>query len=152
MKKKIILLLLVFILTGCNSSKMNEKHATCSLDSEYGTYESVKQIYVYDGDLIKSIRFEGIVSTQSKEKLDFMIESLNVALDSYNSIEGIQISFERIDDTTLRDIADYDLKKASVSTLKQIGLIDVDAQDAKVLSLKKTFGNMESLGFNCKLD
>lgn len=159
MKKLMFSFLCLLIVVGCGSNavkeeenpKDNKKVTTCVIDTPYSNYASAKQVIHSEGDIAKLIAFEGKLIVASKEQIDAIIPQLDTALEAVNTLEGVSASYERLDDTTLLDKAEYDLEKASVATLQQIGLFAStdEGKNATFISVDMTVSNLEANGFKC---
>ncbi|MCQ9209975.1 hypothetical protein [Granulicatella seriolae] len=162
MKKTLVLVVAAFALVGCgnaNSSSEGQKTTTtvCSIDKPYISYSSAKQTIVSEGDIAKRIEFEGILEAPNKESLDAAIPQLDEAMKSANSLEGVTATYEKVNDTTIKDMAEYDLEKASLQTLQQVGLMKTteDGQtneQAKFISVKQSVKALEEQGFTCSVE
>lgn len=152
MKKILVLMVLVFVLVGCGSDKQKTITTVCSIDTPYSSYTSAKQTILSEGDIAKKISFEGILVAPSKEDLDAALPTLDEGLKTINSLEGVTAKYERVDDITIKDIAEYDLEKASIETLQQIGLLQTTNENAKLISVEQTTKLLESSGFSCKAE
>lgn len=121
MKKILIGLFALILLVGCGAKK--ETTTVCSSGSKYYTYSSAKQTIKSKGDKVTNILFEGILVAQSKEILDAYLPDIEEALEDANTIEGVETKFERLDDVTLKDIAQYNIEKADIKQLEEMGLM-----------------------------
>ncbi|AMC92568.1 hypothetical protein AOC36_00725 [Erysipelothrix larvae] len=122
------------------------------MDKQYSAYTTSKQTLESEGDIVKVILFEGIIDYSSKEQLESAIVQIDAAIESVNSLDGVEVSYEKLSDTSIKDKARYDLESASISTLQQLGLLSSDdaAKETKLISLKKSVTALESSGFTCK--
>lgn len=152
MKKQFALVFAVLTLVGCTSSRQESKTTVCTIDEPYVLYSSAKQTFISEGDVAKKINFEGIMVASSKESLDATLEQYDVNLKTINSLEGVTARYERIDDVTLKDIAEYDLAKTSMETLEQIGLMQTTNSNAKLISVEQSAKLLSESGFTCVVE
>ncbi len=153
MKKLLLLVFAALLLVGCGSDKQKTTTTVCTIDKPYIAYTSAKQTIISEGDIAKKISFEGIFVAPSKEELDEAIPLFDAGLKSINSLDGVTAKYERIDEVTIKDIAEYDLEKTSIDTLSQIGLMQTTTDSkVKVISVEQTTNLLTSNGFTCKAE
>lgn len=178
MKKLIIVFLCLLFVVGCTSNKPEEKEPVaetptkeeptkeeptkeepkdntkitiCTTDEAFSSYSSAKQEFHSEGDIARKIFFEGTLVAPSKAQLDQALTQIDAGIETLNALDGIKLSYERIDDVTLLDKAEYDLELASISTLKEIGLISLTDSNpnAKLISVAQSVAALEASGFKC---
>ncbi|QIK68773.1 YehR family protein [Erysipelothrix sp. HDW6C] len=151
MKKLIVTLFAVLVLVGCGSKEQKEVVTVCSSNEPYAVYESGEQTYTSKGDVITKLNIKAVLDAGDKETLDTIMGSVDKNLEEMNKMTGVKLSVERIDDTKIYDIAEFDLEIADLQELSSTGMIQLDG-DEKVafVSLKQSIANIESMGFTCK--
>lgn len=154
MKKGLVVLLAAFALVGCGNGVGQTTTATvCTTDKPYRGYSSAKQTIISEGDIAKKIEFEGVMVMPNNQILEATLPQLDEAVKSVNSLEGVSAAYEKVDDVTLKDIASYDLEKASLQTLIQIGLLQSSANEkTKAISVEQTVKALEKQGFTCSVE
>lgn len=125
----------------------------CSIDTPFQDYSTIKQTYISKYDIVKKITFEGMIEFSSKEERDKAMQEFNANIEAANSFEGITPHFEEVGDTKIKDIAEYDLMKTSIQTLRQLGLLNAkDTDKVAFVSLQKTVSAFEAQGFTCTVE
>lgn len=149
MKKIWMMLGVILVLAGCGSTT-KETVTVCSIDGSYNNYSSAKQTMTGTGDIAKRIDFEGILVAPDKETLDNALVEFDEIVDYYNEMEGITLSYERLDDITIKDMASYDLEKADFETLVMAGFLQMTDDEATTISIKQSIVELEAVGMTCK--
>ncbi|MCQ9209974.1 YehR family protein [Granulicatella seriolae] len=154
MKKSLVLVFAAFALVGCgNGAGQKTTKTVCAIDKPYKVYSSAKQTITSEGDIAKKIDFEGILKASDKESLEAALPQLDAAVTTVNALEGVSARYEKVDDITLKDIASYDLEKASLQTLIQLGLLEsTDDENAKLISVEQSVKGLEDQGFTCSVE
>ena len=148
MKKIIILLLGIIMLTGCGAAQKKETGYTCSF-SEQGVESTV--VFTSDGDKVNTskttmkINYDifGIVDASMKAQLKETYES------TYIGIEGVVISVSVDADDYLMMTIDVDFKVADRDYLIAAGLVEEDDYDGEFVSLKKIVASTVDNGYKC---
>ena len=150
MKKLLAVMVLGLALTACGSKTgKKDKVTVCGIDSSYAGYSNAQQTIISDGDIAKKIQFEATLDFPDKATLEATLPKIDEALATVNSLDGVKASYLKLSDTSLKDIAEYDLDKASLETLQKIGLLQTSDESAKLISVKQSVKLLEASGFTC---
>lgn len=153
MKKIISVLFVALALVGCGSKPQEEVVTVCTNDQPYAVYQSGEQKYTSKGDKVIKLEIKGVLDAGDKETLDTIMDSIDETLADVNELTGVKASAERIDDTKIYDIAEFDLEKADLQELSSLGMIQVDTEEKVFfVSLKQSIANIEALGFSCSVE
>ena len=160
MKKTLVLVVAAFALVGCGNGAGSKTTTTvCSIDKPIGLFSSVKQTIISEGDVAKKIEYEEIYEGSSKEEVDATLPQVEEVMKSTNSLEGVTATYERVNDTSIKNMVEYDLEKVSIQTLARVGLIpmavDLDGptdEDVRSVSVEQTVKSLEVQGFTCSVE
>ncbi|MEG0314235.1 MAG: DUF1307 domain-containing protein [Erysipelotrichaceae bacterium] len=146
-KSCIFSLLLLIVLTACNSSSTSETTAVCTLDDKTNE-TSITETITYKEDNISKIvevnKGKAInLDDKTKNELDDEIVK-------YNATTGIKASYELKDDILTTSI-EVDYTKVDLNKLRELGIIESsDKDNVTAISFSKTKTGFEKEGFTCK--
>jgi len=104
--KKILLVLMILILTGCKSELI------CTLKTTENNYESeTKNVFEFNGDKIINSYSINIMTFENEDDLKMYLDMFKNLDDSY---EVKQISDSKLEIKVSRDISEYKKEKTSI--------------------------------------
>lgn len=146
MKKIVLFVALVLILTGCAGGK--DKTVVCSSESlgmKTETKIDAKDDKVYKITQTSSMDIKK--AGYDKEKAEDL--GKQIAL-QYKDFKGLTYSYEVKEDIFSEKLI-YDLDKADLKELQDAGFINVsDEEDVKYIGLEKSKKQYEDNGYTCK--
>lgn len=150
MKKISMMLVMLLMLVGCGTSQ-KEKTTVCLNDTAYLAYDSSEQIFESKGDVVRHMRTKSVLSMEKNfgVNADEFIEIAQPGFDEINKLEGVHVSIEKIDDSTIYDKMEIDFDTADFKQLAKLGLVQLDENDATFISLLRSVSMLEEAGFTC---
>lgn len=147
MKKLLLVLFAICLLTGCGSSSAPEK-LVCS--GKTAEVIDVTNVLEYDGDKVLKQTMTNEVSLDalgiSEDTLNGLVEQYKTAYD----VAGVTYTTE-IKDGVFKEEVKIDFEKADLKVLASIGLIDAEEEETiTYVSLKQTKEALETFGFTCE--
>ena len=167
MKKKFLLgisltLVFAFLLTGCGSEgkKSNRvdsmtKSVVCTNekvdDSGYKTKDEI--VLVYDSSKVLNAKATTIIETEP-DLVDFTVAFGQEIANSINVVDGVNVSYEKYSDNSIKSVTTIDYEKVDVSKIKsQLGELYDSDDDALYNGRGMTLEEFKSknlVGYSCK--
>lgn len=140
-----LLLVLVALLltTGCGNKVM-----TCTMketDDDGYTTESTRKITSKNDEVIKIE--ETTVAEADKETIDSILSFSEEALKAFNEIDGMEVKFEKVNDTKYKQTMKIDYDKINLDDLS--GLFG-ESSETKKQTLDELINEAKEEGYTCK--
>ena len=149
---------LCFSLTGCGNSdskdnKKSDQALVCTkTETDEDGYETKSKMTVnYKNDKVTSVTSEDTM-TMAEDAIDMTYEFTSLFVEAFNKIDGMKVSYEKVDSKTLKSSMTIDYTKLNLDDLKEAfgeDAIDDTIYSEKDMSLedfKKDFLD----GYECK--
>lgn len=146
--KKLAILLIVLLLTGCSNQKTT--NTVCKIDEDNASTE-----YILDamGDKLSNftekltINYE-YYSVSGDEDIDAVYNELLRIYTEKFSVDGVSIDIEKTEDAFVVTVA-IDYSKANIKDLQSVGLVS-NEENITYVSLELTINELTNLGYVCE--
>ena len=143
MKKTIVILSLILLLTGCGNNKLE-----CTIEQEEGGVKTFgTTTLTFENNKIKStqIKMDVIIPDEYKSMLELMISSLNSTYERYKEY-GAVVSVEQKSDTNIQANISFETSNLTIENLEKLEKESMYFKGNKN-EVKKS---LEEEGFICK--
>lgn len=143
MKKLLIVLLPLLVLTGCGSKEEDDGKKVCTYENSLAKMENT--FYYSKDNVLKQVEVTDMKLT------DYMQDNLEEVKKDYSEkfadVKGVKVEVTTTDDT-MKITATINYEKADFEQLYEYGL--VSDKDIKSVSLEKTLKGFEENGYTCE--
>lgn len=143
MKKLLIVLLPLLVLTGCGSNEKDDGEKVCKYENSLAKMENT--FYYSKDKVLKQVEVTDMKLTQyMKDNLEKVKKDYT---EKFADVKGVKVEVTTTEDT-MKITATIDYEKADFKQLYEYGLIS--DQKVKSISLEKTLKGFEENGYTCE--
>ena len=144
--KKIKLLMLAVLLTGCKAEPTQLKESVCTMN-ENGV--AITTNFKHDNEYIKTQKNVNVVQlNMSRVSVDELAAAAEIAADVYRSIKGVEYSYE-IDEQFFTETLFIDFETASIQELSSVGIVRNADETTTQIKISETLAKNREMGLDC---
>ena len=133
--KKIKLLMLAVLLTGCKAEPTQLKESVCTMN-ENGV--AITTIFKHDNEYIKTQKNVNVVQ----------LNMSRVSVDELAAIKGVEYSYE-IDEQFFTETLFIDFETASIQELSSVGIVRNADETTTQIKISETLAKNREMGLDC---
>ena len=143
MKKLVLLLITLLVVSGCGKKSLNTKELKCTKSFSDAissiTYENK---YVYENNNLKNVTTDSLqkFTDDGISNLETFKTYIEATKDEYNKKNGVKATL-KYDDSSINIIVNYDISNMDADVINNYGYN---------VSLNDLRNNMEKIGYTCK--
>lgn len=151
-KTSILIIVMVLLITGCNSKN---KVMSCRKDFIENANDQTSEEIVVTYNKKRVLKIKSIVTyTINSDLMKFKSDAIEEIAKTYNKVSGIESSFEKLDNETVKVITRIDYEKIKESDIKKVLGKGYDKDTAGIYTTNKLkiekFEKDYLKGYKCK--
>ena len=144
--KKIKLLMLAVLLSGCKAETSQLQESVCTLN-ENGV--AITTIFEHDNEYIKTQKNVNVVQLDmSRVSIDELAATAEIAANVYSTIKGVEYSYE-IDEQFFTETLFIDFETASIQELSSVGIVRNADETTTQIKISETLTKNREMGLDC---